>query len=63
MTNRYNEFEVIVGDMKEDFEKFFDKENNAAGTRVRKHLQALAVLCKAVRKDVTEVKTARKTVK
>lgn len=61
--NNFNEFEKIVNEMKEDFEKFFDKENNAAGTRVRKHLQTLAVLCKEGRKSVTEIKTSRKVAK
>lgn len=63
MANRINEFEEIVSTMRGEFEKFYDKETNAAGARVRKHLQALAVLCKEVRKDVTEVKAARAAAK
>lgn len=59
-TNRYQEFAKIVEEMEGDFEKFYDKGVGAAGTRVRKHLQALANLCKEGRKDVTEVKNARK---
>jgi hypothetical protein len=46
--------------MEADFEKFYDKGINAAGTRVRKHLQELSNLCKDTRKDVTETKNARK---
>lgn len=61
--NNFNDFQNILNEMKDDFEKFFDKENNAAGTRVRKHLQALAVLCKDGRKAVTEAKLARKAAK
>lgn len=61
--NNFNNFENILNEMKDDFEKFFDKENNAAGTRVRKHLQALATLCKEGRKSVTEIKAARKEAK
>ena len=60
-TNRHTEFAKIIEEMETDFEKFYDKEVGAAGTRVRKHLQTLATLCKEVRKDVTEVKAARKT--
>lgn len=60
MSNRFEEFTSIVEGMKSDFEKFYDKENSAAGTRVRKALQELAGLCKNVRKEVTEIKTARK---
>jgi hypothetical protein len=59
-TNRYQDFAKIIEAMETDFEKFYDKEVGAAGTRVRKHLQELANLCKEVRKDVTEVKTQRK---
>lgn len=63
MSNPYSKFEEVVTAMKSDFEKFYDKENNAAGTRVRKALQELGALCKDVRKDVTEVKNARKEAK
>jgi len=59
-TNRYQDFAKIVEDMETDFEKFYDKEVGAAGTRVRKHLQELATLCKEIRKNVTEVKSTRK---
>jgi len=59
-TNRYQDFAKIIEEMETDFEKFYDKEVGAAGTRVRKHLQTLATLCKEVRKDVTEVKATRK---
>ena len=56
MSNRYSDFTKITEAMESDFEKFYDKEVGAAGTRVRKHLQELAKLCKEVRNDVTAVK-------
>lgn len=62
-TNRFQDFNKIVEAMEGDFEKFYDKGVGAAGTRVRKHLQELAKLCKEVRNDVTAVKNARKEVK
>ena len=58
--NRHQDFTAIVEAMESDFEKFYDKEVGAAGTRFRKHLQELAKLCKEVRNDVTAVKNARK---
>ena len=58
--NRFQDFAKLVESMEGDFEKFYDKEVGAAGTRVRKHLQELAKLCKEVRNDVTSVKNARK---
>jgi len=62
-TNKYSEFTAIVEAMEGDFEKFYDKGVSAAGTRVRKHLQELAKLCKDTRNDVTAVKNARKETK
>lgn len=59
-TNRFSDFQKVVEAMEVDFEKFYDKEVSAAGTRVRKHLQELAKLCKDVRNDVTAVKNSRK---
>ena len=61
--NRFQDFQKIVEAMESDFEKFYDKEVGAAGTRVRKHLQELSKLCKEVRNDVTAVKNARKEAK
>lgn len=60
MANRFEELKKLVEAAEVDFEKFYDKEVNAAGTRVRKHCQALAALCKEVRKEVTELKNSRK---
>lgn len=61
--SKYQEFTTLVESMESDFEKFYDKGVNAAGTRVRKHLQELAKLCKETRNDVTAVKNARKETK
>jgi hypothetical protein len=58
--NKYQEFTKIVEAMESDFEKFYDKEVGAAGTRVRKACQDLAKLCKETRNDVTAVKNTRK---
>ena len=62
-TNRFQEFSALLEQAKGDFEKFYDKDVSAAGTRVRKHLQEIAKLCKEVRNDVTEVKNSRKEAK
>jgi hypothetical protein len=59
-TNRFQDFSKLIELAEGDFEKFYDKGVNAAGTRVRKHLQELAKLCKEVRNDVTAVKNERK---
>lgn len=58
--NRFQDFAKVLEQAEQDFEKFYDKEVGAAGTRVRKHLQELSKLCKEGRNDVTAVKNARK---
>jgi len=50
-----NQFEAIksmLDSMEKDFEKFYDKGNSAAGTRVRKGLQDLKNKCQEIRLDV-----------
>ncbi len=39
-----------------DFDKFYDKENQAAGTRVRKGMQELKNLAQEIRIEVQETK-------
>ena len=42
--------------LKEDFEKFFIRDNRTAGTRIRKVMQEIKKLTQDVRKDVQEYK-------
>ena len=58
--NRFGDFQKIVEAMEGDFEKFYDKEVGAAGTRVRKHLQELAKLCKVSTRTVDSWVAQRK---
>ena len=58
--SKFSTVKNLVMSLEAAFEKFYDKEVGAAGTRVRKHLQELAKLCKEGRNDVTAVKNARK---
>lgn len=41
-----------------DFDKFYNKQNQAAGTRVRKGMQDLKVLAQDIRLQVQNVKNA-----
>ena len=52
----------LVHDLRGDYEKFFEKDNNAAGTRIRKGLQEIIAACKAERARVTETRNSRKAV-
>ncbi len=55
-TARYNELVQMVANMKADFEKFYNDNNKAAGTRVRGAMQELKSFAQTVRNEVTEIK-------
>ncbi len=58
--NKYEELVQAVKDLEIDFEKFYEKGQAAAGTRLRKGLSELRKLSQDVRKDVQELKAQRK---
>ena len=43
-------------DLEDDFNKFYDKQNQAAGTRVRKGMQDLKNLAQEMRVEVQDIK-------
>ena len=58
--NRLDELRNYVNGMQEDFEKFYEKGNNSAGTRVRKALQGLKKLASDIRNEIQEKRKAEK---
>ena len=42
-----------IQDLQGDFEKFYDKDNKAAGTRIRKGMQDLKTMAQKIRVDIT----------
>ena len=52
----YNKLKELVNTMEEDFRKFYEKGNNAAGTRVRKSMQDLKKMAQEIRTHVQENK-------
>ena len=56
--NKYSEPYDLVTSLKDDFEKFYDKKNKAAGTRVRKGMQDVGAWAKSVRAEVQAMKNA-----
>ncbi|TDI74882.1 MAG: histone H1 [Bacteroidetes bacterium] len=50
--SRYAELKSFVDDMADDFSKFYDKGNKAAGTRVRKGMQELKKVAQEIRVEV-----------
>jgi hypothetical protein len=53
---RFDEIRDLVMSLEGDFQKFYDKGNQAAGTRVRKGMQDLKNLAQEIRIEVQERK-------
>ncbi|XWN35344.1 MAG: histone H1 [Roseivirga sp.] len=58
--NQYKKIYNHIISLEEDFEKFYDKGNKAAGTRVRKGMQDLKNLAQEIRIEVQNMKTTDK---
>ncbi len=56
--SRFNEIKELIMGLEGDFEKFYEKNNQAAGTRVRKGMQDLKTLAQDIRKEVQDKKNA-----
>lgn len=54
--SKYNELKSFVDGLEDDFSKFFDKGNKAAGTRVRKAMQDLKAVAQEIRVKVQDMK-------
>ena len=55
---RFNQLKQLILESEADFAKFFEQNNQAAGTRVRNKMQALKVFAQEVRAEVTAKKNA-----
>ena len=53
---RFEEIRDMVMALEADFDKFYDKKNQAAGTRVRKGMQELKNLSQEIRVEVQDIK-------
>jgi hypothetical protein len=58
--NRYRELQDLLASFEKDFEKFYDKENKSAGTRVRKAMNEIKKKAQEIRKEVQDMKTGPK---
>ncbi len=54
--DKFEQLEALVAATKEDAVKFYDKDNKAAGTRVRKAMQEIKNLAQEIRKYVQDKK-------
>ena len=52
----FENLKTLVASLEEDAKKFYDKNNKAAGTRLRKGCQEIKNLCQTIRVEVSELK-------
>jgi len=58
MNNNFSKLKDLVMSLESDFEKFYEKGNAAAGTRVRKGMQDLKNMAQDIRKEVQDKKNS-----
>ncbi|MGV8017394.1 MAG: histone H1 [Ignavibacteria bacterium] len=58
---KFTKLQEILDGMKIDIEKFYEKSQNAAGTRLRKELNNLRKMAAEIRKDIQDIRASRKT--
>lgn len=58
--NKLDELKNFIDSMQSDYEKFFVKGKNAAGTRLRKSLQELRRMAQELRNEIQKVRLERK---
>lgn len=54
--SNFSQLKDLVMSLEADFEKFYDKGNSAAGTRVRKGMQELKNMAQTIRTEVQNKK-------
>ena len=55
---KFNELKQLIASLEEDVHKFYDKKNQAAGTRLRKGMQEMKSLAQEIRIDIQEIKNS-----
>ena len=58
--SRFAQVKDLILSLEGDFEKFYDKGNQAAGTRVRGGLQQMKTLAQEIRTEVQDKKNSGK---
>ena len=57
---KFEEIKNLLASLESDAEKFYNKGNSAAGTRIRKGMQDLKNLSQALRLEIQETKNKEK---
>lgn len=60
MANPFTQIRDLIHSLEDDFEKSYDKQNAAAGTRVRKGMQELKTMAQDIRLAVQNQKNTSK---
>ena len=60
MSEKYSNMVAFVKEMEADVQKFYEKGQAAAGTRLRKSLSELKALAQDMRVEIQDVKAKRK---
>ena len=53
---KFDELKALIASLEGDADKFYNKANSAAGTRVRKGMQDLKNIAQAIRAEVQDLK-------
>jgi hypothetical protein len=61
--SRYEQLKKIVTELEDDFQKFYEKDVQAAGTRIRKGMQDLKTLAQEIRIEIQDKKNAKEEAK
>jgi len=56
--SKLDELITLLEEVRTDYHKFYDKGNNAAGTRVRKAMQEIKTAAQEIRVDVQNTKNS-----
>ncbi len=56
---KFEQIRDLVLGLEDDFDKFYNKQNQAAGTRVRKGMQELKNIAQDIRLNVQEIKNGK----
>lgn len=57
---KFSDLRTLLDSMNSDIEKFYDKGQSAAGTRLRKELNNIRKVAAEIRKEIQEIKNSRK---
>jgi hypothetical protein len=55
---KFEEVKKLIESLEADADKFYNKSNSAAGTRIRKGMQDLKNLAQAIRLEIQDTKNA-----